>query len=79
MRGANAMTTEELEQLVDQVVDDLHRSLPDTASEDVDSVAQHYSRRLACDATVHEFIPLLVERYKKEHFRAARDELHESA
>jgi hypothetical protein len=73
------MTTEELERQVDEVVDDLHRTLLDTPSEDVDSVAYHYSRRLTCDATVHEFIPLLVERYTKEHFRAARDELHVSA
>ena len=72
------MTSEELERQVDEVVGDLCRTLPDTNA-DVDAVARRYSGRLCSDAAVIEFIPLLVERYTKEHFHASRDDLHESA
>ena len=72
------MTSEELERQVDEVVGDLCRTLPD-ANEDVGAVARRYSGRLCSDTTVNEFIPLLVDRYTKEHFRASRDDLHESA
>lgn len=75
------MTSEELDRQIAALVHELQRQRPaNVAPEHVDAVAYGYYGQLQRDATVNDFIPLLVYRYTKEQLPLiSRGELRQSA
>ena len=85
-RAERALTVEELERQTARQLDALRRelretgSLGDTGSHEIDVVGRAHFDRLLREATITDFIPLLVYRLTKEEFvYTTRDELHDAA
>jgi hypothetical protein len=58
---------EELDRQVTRIVDDLCRECsPDVSAEQVDEIVHAHYGRLMQEATINDFIPLLVHRHTKE-------------
>lgn len=75
------MTQEELERQLERLLHDLARDVGDgVAAERIGAVAVGHYERLRREATINDFIPLLVYRLTKEELvRAGRDELPDAA
>lgn len=75
------MNARELERQLDKVFSDLVRDLGDNAAADhVTTIGHDHYERLIRDATVHDFIPLLVYRFTREELvHSRREELHDAA
>jgi hypothetical protein len=77
----DTVNARELERQLDKVFSDLVRDLGDNAAADqVTTIGHDHYERLRRDATVNDFIPLLVYRFTREELvRSRRDELHDAA
>jgi hypothetical protein len=75
------MTPQELDRQTVKVIDSLQRELGAFFSPDqVRAIGHDHYERLRRNATINEFIPLLVYRYTKEDlYYSRRDELHDAA
>jgi hypothetical protein len=75
------MTPQELERQLDRVLDALVRDLGDSvAADDVTTIGRVHCERLRRDATVNDFIPLLVYRLAREELvQSRRHELVDAA
>lgn len=75
------MTPDELEQQTARQLDALRREFEGSGcANQVTLVGSRYFEQLRRDATVTEFIPLLVYRFTKEELvHGTREELHDSA
>jgi hypothetical protein len=75
------VTQEELERQLERLLHDLARDVGDgVAAERIGAVAVGHYERLRREATINDFIPLLVYRFAKEDLvSSSRDELHDAA
>jgi hypothetical protein len=73
-------TAQDVERQTRKLLDRLRRELADTCNSDqVGRVGRSYYEHLSREATVTEFIPVLVYRYTKDELAGCEpDELHEA-
>lgn len=74
------MSPEQLEKQMNHILRNLVRDIEHASADTIASAAHDHYERISTDATVNDFIPLLVYRFTKEEFvSVSREELHHAA